>query len=85
MPLIIRLGDTSTHGGAMVTSAKKSLAEGPLICRIGDILACPLHGPNPIIEGSPDYPTEDQRTARQGDHTACGAALISGAVRTLVN
>lgn len=85
MPLIIRLGDTSTHGGAMVTSSSKSPAEGPNVCRIGDILECPVHGPNPVVEGSPDSLCEGPRIARQGDHTACGAALISGATRTIVN
>lgn len=85
MPLIIRLGDTSTHGGAMVTSARISKAEGPLICRIGDILACPRHGPNPVVEGSPDSHCEGPKIARQGDHTACGAALISGATKSIVN
>jgi uncharacterized Zn-binding protein involved in type VI secretion len=85
MPLIIRLGDTSTHGGAMVTSARKSMAEGKLICRVGDTLNCPIHGPNPVVEGSPNSLCEGPKVARQGDHTACGAALISGATKTVVN
>lgn len=85
MPLIIRLTDTSDHGGAVVTSASKTLAEGQKIARIGDILDCPLHGPNPIVEGSPNVLCEGSPVARQGDHTACGAALISGASKTIVN
>lgn len=85
MPLIIRLTDTSDHGGAVVTSASKSLAEGQLIARIGDILDCPLHGPNPIVEGSPNTLCEGKQVAREGDHTECGAALISGASKTIVN
>ncbi len=78
MPLVIRLGDTSTHGGAMITSASKTLYNGILCCRIGDILDCPIHGPNPVVEGSAKQIVEGQPLARQGDHTACGAALISG-------
>lgn len=78
MPLIVRLGDTSTHGGEVVTSAAKWTCEGPLIARIGDILACPLHGPNPIVEGSPKYTCEGSPIARHGDHTTCGASLIAG-------
>ncbi len=85
MPLVIRLGDTSTHGGAVVTSCQRWPAEGQLVARIGDILDCPIHGPNPIVEGSPDTICEGKEVARHGDHTACGAALISGAVRTFVN
>lgn len=85
MPLIVRLDDTSDHGGRVITSASKTYAEGMLVARIGDILACPLHGPNPIVEGSPDTYCEGPAVARHGDHTACGAALISGAVKTVVN
>lgn len=82
MPLIVRLGDTSSHGGAVVTSAAKSLVEGKLIARIDDILACPIHGPNPIVEGSDKMLCEGKKVARHGDHTACGASLISGAVKS---
>lgn len=85
MPLIVRLGDTSTHGGSVVSSASKSHAEGPLIARLGDILACPRHGPQPIVTASGDTITENSGTARHGDMAACGASLISGASRTVVN
>lgn len=85
MPLIVRLGDTSSHGGAVITAAAKSLAEGQRIARVTDILNCPLHGPNPIVEGSATFLTEGQRTARNGDHTQCGAALISGATITEID
>lgn len=82
MPLIARLGDTSTHGGAIVTSASKSLCEGALIARKDDILNCPIHGPNPIVGHSQKMLCEGKRVARHGDLTACGAALISGATKT---
>lgn len=85
MPLVIRLLDTSDHGGAVVTAASKSAVEGRLIARLFDILECPLHGPQPIIEASPDTYCEGRPVARHGDHAACGAALISLAVKTLVN
>ena len=82
MPLICRLGDTSTHGGAIVTSAAKTYYEDKLAARIGDILNCPIHGPNPIVEGSSKQVVEGSPLARQGDHTACGAALISGCTKS---
>lgn len=82
MPLIIRLGDTSSHGGQVITAAQNTLAEGQRVARITDILDCPEHGPNPIIEGSANFLAEGQRVARHGDHTQCGAALISGATIT---
>ncbi|WP_026379357.1 PAAR domain-containing protein [Afifella pfennigii] len=81
MPLIVRLGDSSTHGGRVVTSAARWSAEGKKIARKGDMFDCPIHGLNPIVEGSSKWLCEGAEIAREGDHTACGAALISGAER----
>lgn len=82
MPLIARLGDTSSHGGAIVTSASKTLCEGQLVARHTDILNCPIHGPNPIVEHSEKMLVEGLHVARHGDATACGATLISGATKS---
>ena len=79
MPLVARLGDSGTHGGAIVSSASKWLCEGGLIARLGDTYACPIHGPNPIVEGSGKWSCEGAAIARHGDATACGATLVSGA------
>lgn len=85
MPLIVRLFDTSSHGGLVVTSSSRTPVEGRLVARIGDILACPLHGPNPIVQGSPNTLAEGSEIARHGDATACGATLIAGSTKTLAN
>jgi uncharacterized Zn-binding protein involved in type VI secretion len=79
MPLIVRLGDTSTHQGAVVTSASKWRCEGPLIARQGDLFDCPIHGLQPIVGGSSLWRCEGAPIARHGDLVACGATLISGA------
>lgn len=79
MPLIVRLGDTSSHGGAVISSAARWRCEGALIARKGDMFSCPIHGVNAIVEGSGLWRCEGAAIARQGDHTACGASLISGA------
>ena len=82
MPLIARLNDTSSHGGVIVTSASKSKCEGELIAREGDILNCPIHGPNPIVGHSSKLMVEGKFCARHGDVTACGATLVSGATKS---
>lgn len=82
MPLICRLGDTSSHGGAIITSASKTYCEGALIARETDILNCPIHGPNPIVGHSSKLKVEGLFVARQGDATACGATLVSGATKS---
>lgn len=69
----------------MITSAQNTHAEGPKVARLGDTLMCPLHGPQPIVTASTDTITEGKGTARHGDIAACGASLISGASKTVVN
>jgi uncharacterized Zn-binding protein involved in type VI secretion len=85
MPLVVRLGDAGSHGGSVTSAAAKWKCEGAAIARVGDIYACPIHGPNPIVGGSPNWRCEGAAIARNGDATACGASLISGADHTDVN
>lgn len=79
MPRIVRLGDAGSHGGSVISSASHRRCEGELIARKGDRYACPLHGTNPIAQGSSKWTCEGEPIARNGDMTACGATLISGA------
>jgi uncharacterized Zn-binding protein involved in type VI secretion len=85
MPLIIRLGDTGSHGGLVITASPNVTAEGEPVARVGDIYDCPIHGPNPITTGSPDVTANGLAVARDGDETACGAILQSGATATSCN
>lgn len=83
MPLWARLGDTSSHGGAIITSASRTLCEGALVAREGDILTCAIHGPVAIVGHSNKYKVEGKFVARHGDLAACGAALVSGATKSI--
>ena len=47
------------------------------IARLGDTHACPLHGPNVIVEGG-RATADGMPVARQGDKTACGATITQG-------
>lgn len=78
MPKVARLGDTSDHGGGIISSCSKWRDTGQLIARKGDTFDCPIHGPNPIITGSGKWKCEGQEIARNGDETQCGAKLIAG-------
>jgi uncharacterized Zn-binding protein involved in type VI secretion len=79
---VARLGDTGTHGGAIITAASKTKCEGQMVARVADIYNCPIHGPNPIKSGSPQWITEGHLTARTSSTTACGATIIGGATKT---
>ncbi|CAB3805324.1 hypothetical protein LMG28688_06153 [Paraburkholderia caffeinitolerans] len=81
MPDFIRLGDTTDHGGEVVT-ASNSLSYGDIpLARKGDQLRCPQHLdvlPNIIEEGDPDITDEDGApVARHGHRGTCGCRLIS--------
>lgn len=77
------LGDTSSHGGSIITSASRTLVQGKLVARVSDILMCPDHGPSPIISGSSRFICEGQPVARAGSVTACGAVIVGSATRTV--
>lgn len=82
----IVLGDTTTHGGTVVTAwgqdgpTPMTIDGIPVAC-IGDKVTCPKKGHSGacIIEGAsgPDMELNGKRIAREGDKTSCGAALVS--------
>jgi uncharacterized Zn-binding protein involved in type VI secretion len=87
MPPQARVGDTSTHGGTLVpgpAGPSKTMCDGRPIIRVSDILICPLHGPNPVVQGSPTTKSESLPHGRIGDPCACGAAIASGSDKMIV-
>jgi uncharacterized Zn-binding protein involved in type VI secretion len=81
----MRLGDPGSHGGQIVTASENTLVNGRGAARVGDIYACPIHGPNPIVTGSPNCLCNGRRIARLNDVTACGATLGPGSPDSKVN
>jgi len=79
-----RLGDISSHGGVIITSAVRTLVNGIPGARMGDLHVCPIpgHGVTPIVTGSLDTLTEGLPNARIGDVTACGAVIVTGSLDT---
>ena len=76
----IRLGDTTDHGGAVVTGSMTMKLRGRPVARKGDELICPLHPeiqPNLIIEGDVRITDRGVPVARHGDLGTCGCHLIS--------
>jgi uncharacterized Zn-binding protein involved in type VI secretion len=80
---VILLGDTTTHGGKVITASDTHKYMGTPIARVGDMVECPkCKGTYPIIEGAPKTFDHGKPIARHGDKTACGATLISRGNRT---
>lgn len=79
-PFIV-LGDSTDHGGTVISAAATTGTYGKGIARVGDKVTCPRkgHGGTTVIAtGDPTVIIDGQPAARQGDVTACGATLISG-------
>lgn len=74
----IRLGDSTDHGGLVITASTPDLIEGRPIARVGDTVTCPIdgHGPTVIITGDAGTLIGGQPAARAGDLCACGARLL---------
>lgn len=74
---VIRVGDSTSHGGAVEEGSAHFIVDGKPVARVGDKVSCPLHGGTTIDSGSETYVTDGRPTARDGDTTACGATLTA--------
>lgn len=82
---VARLGDSSNHGGIIISAASRTQVEGKMVARVGDSHSCPIpgHGVTPITTGSPQFKAEGALVARTGSLTGCGASIIGGATKTV--
>ncbi|MGV8919992.1 MAG: PAAR domain-containing protein [Pseudomonas sp.] len=76
---IIRIGDKTTGGGAVLAGSTTMLFDGIGVARVGDPVLCanPLHGLTVIAEGHPTFHDDGVSVAFNGHFCACGCALIS--------
>ena len=75
---VIRLHDTTTHGGKVISVAHTPTDMGLPIACIGDKVKCPqCKGVYEIVEGDSTWTIEGVPVALDGHKTSCGAALIS--------
>ncbi|KMN12758.1 PAAR repeat-containing protein [Pseudomonas weihenstephanensis] len=86
MKNIIRLGDSTTHGGVVLEAFSRTDLNGKPIAGVGHNVSCPLcKGGFPIAEGSATYSVDGIAVALDGMKTACGAALIASDPKGAVN
>lgn len=83
---IARLGDTSTHGGTIISAGSQYRCDGILVARVGDFHSCPIpgHGITAITTGSNKVRSEGQLVAAIGSLTGCGAVINTGSPTTTV-
>ncbi len=81
-----RLGDSSSHGGTIVSAAARTLVDGIPAARMGDLHSCPVpfHGMTQIVQGAGKTLIEGRPAARMGNITGCGAVIVTGSGTTRV-
>lgn len=75
---VIRLGDTTSHGGQVISASNTLKALGKAVALDGDMTLCPkCKGKFPIAVAESDRQHHGKRVAHQDDRTTCGATLNS--------
>jgi len=75
----IRVGDTTTHGGVVITGSETLKEDGIPVARKGDTVTCPLCKPHVFViaEGLANCQDHGIPIAVEGHATTCGAKLIA--------
>lgn len=76
----IRLGDTTDHGGKVISASLTMSYDSIPVARKGDRITCPLHPqiqPNVIVEGDESITDDGVPVARHNHQGTCGCHLIS--------
>ncbi|MDR2626069.1 MAG: PAAR domain-containing protein [Zoogloeaceae bacterium] len=75
----IRVGDTTTHGGVVVSGSAFLDEDGIPVARKGDTVTCPLCEPHVFViaEGLENCLDHGTPIATEGHKTTCGAKLIA--------
>lgn len=83
MRKVICVGDSTSHGGEVITSsAAHFTVEGKAVACVGDKCTCPVKGHGgecTIIEGDDKHTIDGLPVAYHGHKTSCGALLIAEA------
>lgn len=76
---VIRIGDSTSHGGKVQTGQDKSIVMGRAVACVGDACTCPRSGHDHcvIIEGDPNVLINGRAVAFDCHKTSCCATLIS--------
>ncbi len=70
-------GDKTTHGGVILTGSDRIKVKGRRAARQGDLVSCPIHGENRIVDGSSRMTDGGIPLACDGHATECGSILIA--------
>lgn len=75
---LVFLGDRTSHDGKVITATSTISYDGRKAAVVGDLVSCPRHGDNPIIEGGEGFKDEGRQLVVDGCRTRCGCVVIAG-------
>lgn len=73
----VLLGDATSHGGKVITASSSYDVDGRPAALLHDLVSCPQHGDNPIIEAGDDLLDEDRPVVVDRCRTRCGSYVIA--------
>lgn len=71
------LGDPTTHGGTVKSASSTFTLDGRKVALLHDMVSCPEHGDNRIIETGAGYSEGGRRCAVDQCRTECGSCVIA--------
>ena len=76
---VIRVGDSTSHGGKVLEGFDGHQIQGKAVALVGAACSCPNKGHSnvKIAEGNPNHIVNGKAVAFEGHKTSCGATLIS--------
>lgn len=76
---VIRLGDSTSHGGKVLVASGTAFVNGVAVARQGDACICPVKGHANCVIAEGDVLVLDGGipVAFEGHRTSCGATLFS--------
>lgn len=75
---VIRLGDSTSHGGKVITASGYEV-NGKKMALVGDLVSCPIpgHGNNPITTGNSKITINGKTAALHGFLAQCGCTVLT--------
>jgi uncharacterized Zn-binding protein involved in type VI secretion len=74
------LGDATTHGGVVKSASSTFALDGRKVALLHDIVSCPEHGDNRIVECGEGYREGGSNWVVDRCRTECGSEVITSGV-----
>lgn len=77
MRSIVCEGDPTDHGGYVLQATSTYYINGKKAALMGDLVWCPEHEANPIVEADDTFFSDGKRVVVEGCRSACGSRIIA--------